>query len=261
MNKLYIWSDIPGDFFKASCEGDARTQSNSDKNAETKVRIEKVMSVNDLIRLFRSLCDESIEWNSVNFHTHGTGGAIALGSTFLDLDSYVRLENNDFGRLFAKDCVITFEGCEVADGADGEYFLIEIARTLLINKGGKVRGNTNFGFGNIFTGGDSSHPFGTWVSANLSVGGALNLVNGKHLHRDNIFKKIKALSEQIARCEKYFRQGEKQRVEKAKLEAEVWMRSESWQGRWQAARWLDTAEKILKEIELRQPVFVYPTPL
>lgn len=261
MNKLYIWSDIPGDFFKSSCEGDARTQSDSDKNAGNNIRIEKVMSVNDLIRLFRTLSDESKEWHTVNFHTHGASGAIALGSTFLNLDSYVKLENNDFGRLFAKDCIITFEGCEVAEGALGEYFLIEIARTLLINKGGKVRGNTVGGFGNLVSGGDSFHPFGTWVSANLAVGGALNLVNGKYLHRDNILKRIKALSEQISRCEKCFRHGEKQQAEKAKNEAEVWMRSESWNSRWQATKWLDTAEKMLKEIESRQPMFVMPTPL
>ena len=261
MNRLYIWSDVPGDLFKTSCEGDARTQANSDKTAETNVRIEKVMSINDLLRLFRILCDESAEWHTVNFHTHGNGGTIALGSTHLNLDNYSQLENNDFGRLFAKDCVITFEGCQVADGAVGEYFLVEIAHTLLLVKGGKVRGNTTYGFGNLLSGGDSSHPFGTWVSANVWVGGALRLENGVHLHRDNIMKRIAALPEKISRCEKYFRPGEKQQAEKAKNQAAMWMLNDGWSRRWEAIKWLETAETMLKEIEFRQPMFVMPTPL
>jgi hypothetical protein len=256
MNRLFIWSDIPGEWFKASMEGNSKTQlADAAKISGTNVLIEKVMSINDLIRLFKRLGEKSDEWDSVNFHTHGNSGTIALGSVSLNLDSYKQLENQDFGRLFAKDCVITFEGCNVAEEANGEYFLIEIAQTLLLSKGGKVRGNTGSGFGNTFSGGDSFHPFGTWITANIGAGGTLRLENGVHLNRDNIQKRISTLSADIVRCEKFFRWGEKEELEKAKNYATIWLAGGSWTSRWYACKTLDSAEDKIATIISRQVMF------
>ncbi len=147
MNTLHICSDIPGQLFKASTEPDAVGKSEREAKAGHRALVERIMSMNDLIRLFNRLANGSDEWGTVNFHTHGSGGSIALGSNSLNLDSVARLENMDYGRIFAKDCVITFEGCNVAEGAAGEFFLVEIGDTLLSVKGGKVRGNTGAGLG------------------------------------------------------------------------------------------------------------------
>jgi hypothetical protein len=185
----------------------------------------------------------------VNFHTHGAGGSVALGAGYLNLDTYIRLENQDFGRLFAKDCIITFDGCNVAEGCAGEYFLVEIARTLLLDQGGKVRGNTGAGFGSWF-GGDSVHPFGSWVTANLGPGGTLRLENGIHLHRDNIQKRIEKLRANIPDFESkgLFHPGDKEAMDKALLNAVGWAANDNWDNRFQACKWLDTAESKLSAL-------------
>ena len=105
----------------------------------------------------------------VNFHTHGSGGSIALGSTSLNSRSLERLENQDFDRIFAANSVITFDGCNVAEGAQGEFFLVEVGDVLLSVKGGKIRGNTGGGFG-YFGGDDSVHPLGEWITATVGPG-------------------------------------------------------------------------------------------
>ena len=252
MNRLQLWSDIPGQLFKASTESDATGQAEVEKGKGDTVLVERLNSLNDLIRLFTRLCQKDDVWDSVNFHTHGSGGSIALGSNSLDLDSYFRLENQDFERMFAKGCIITFDGCNVAEGCAGEFFLIEIAITLLATIGGKVRGNTGAGFGTFF-GGESFHPLGGWVTAIIEPGGTIRLENGTHLHTGNIQARISALHSKIADCDRrhLFRPGEKGELEQAEQVATIWAAQGSFRARFKACIWLDDAEDKIGKIQAR----------
>jgi hypothetical protein len=251
MNRLFIWSDITGDWIHASSRRESEGEAaDAAKVAGTTVLVEKVESLNDLVRLFTRLCQDVDVWHSVSFSTHGSGGQIYLGSTSLNLQTYIRLENQDFGRLFTKDTVITFEGCNVAEGCAGEYFLIQIASTLLLGTGGQVRGSTGLGLG-LPTGG-TIHPFGTWVTAKLGQGGTLVLENGTHLHLDNINNRISGLRKKTAELEGkgFLKAGDKPELEMAAANAAAWMTTPNWNRRFEACKWLDKAEAKIKARDL-----------
>jgi hypothetical protein len=144
----------------------------------------------------------------------------------LNFMNYTRLENQDFARLFAADCQVTFDGCNVGEGAQGEYFLVEIARTLLINNGGRVRGNIAGGFGywgNFEAGG--WHPFGKWITAYSGPGGGARLSeNATHLRLDFLQARIARLRDRVRVHPNWFRAAEKHDIESAADQAEMWLR-------------------------------------
>lgn len=259
MNTLNIWSDIPGQWYKASTKSDAIEKAEKEAKAGHKTLVEQVNSVNDLLRLFTRLANESDVWHTLNFYTHGSGGAIALGSNHLDLSSLERFENQDLSRIFAANCVITFDGCNVAEGAQGEFFLVEVGDVFLSVNGGKVRGSTGAGFG-YWGGSDSSvHPFGDWITATVGPGGTIRFDKLNHLHPDRINERIAEYSRRIVFIENEmneedgFLPGEKQEIQKCLGQARAWGVSR-WSARFQSCLWLDKAESKLRVIETRRIV-------
>ena len=259
MNSLNIWSNIPGQWYKASTEPDAqKAAGNEAKAGAGQMLVKEIKSVDELLRFFAELCQKADVWNSVRFHTHGSPGSIALGSSSLSLETCARLENQDFDRLFAANCTLTFEGCNVAEEARGEYFLVEVAKTLLVRNGGKARGNTVSGFGHYGSNPDSSHPFGTWVTANLGAGGTLRLENGTHLHRDNIRNRGDAAASRAADFERrgWLKPGVRTEIDLAVQQARNWMATDGFEQRYNACKWLNFVD--FKFAEADNAVFHEP---
>ena len=255
MNRLYIWSDIPGQWYKASTESDATGQAaGSDKTPGTKTLVENVTSMSTLVALFTRLHESNDEWNSVNFHTHGAGGQVALGSDILNFVACRQLEGQNFERLFASDCVITFDGCSVAEGAAGEYFLVKIGSTLLTRGGGQIRGSTGGGFGS-WGGGESLHPTGNWVTAYVGPGGTVRLSdNATNLQRSTIEERIVSLRKKNSEYDElgWLQANEKRTLFEAEQNAVTEVSSDSWFRRFEATRWLEWAEGRLGVIRRRE---------
>lgn len=250
MNRLHLWSDIPGQLFKASTESDAVGRARTEEEEGHRTLTQRVDSVNDLLRLFTRLAQEPAVWDSLNFHTHGSGGSIALGSTSLNIDSLQRFENQDFDRLFSPTCVITFDGCNVAEGPEGEYFLALAGNTFLTVKGGKVRGNTGAGFGNWGRAEDSRHPFGEWITATVGPGGTIRFDKLNHLHPQKIDERVAQLVRAIQRLEKNLSLQEKREMQDCLDNARAWGVGR-WHARLQSCLWLDKADAISEKVELR----------
>ena len=179
--KVHFWSDKPDDWH-ASSRGDADKHADAEHGTATQIdSIEKLKSV------FRAMLGFNATLDHVDFHTHGGPGSIALGADSLNYSNVgIQLGNQGFESLFNKDAAIIFTGCNVAESYPGEYFLVCVGATLLKTNGGKVMGSTGFGLADPLFTGDVFHPMGTWVSANVSVGGAVTLVNNKYLVSDTI---------------------------------------------------------------------------
>jgi hypothetical protein len=249
VNRLNIWSDIPGQWYKASTKSDAVEKSEKDAKAGDKALIEQIESVSDLIELFKRLVSASDVWDTLNFHTHGSGGSIALGSTSLNSGSIEQLEKQGFDRLFSATCVITFEGCNVAEGASGEFFLAKVGDVLLSVNGGKVRGNTGAGLG--YWGGDASvHPFGEWITATVGPGGTIRFDKLNHLHPDLINARIAKLALRIEQADVKFQPGDKEELLKCLTQAKTWGVGR-WFTRLQSCLWLEKAESKFSEIDMR----------
>lgn len=249
-NNLYIWSNIPGQWFKASTETDASKKSADDSKAGNKVLVAEVKSLDDLGNLFTRLANQSDVWNSVSFYTHGAGGSVALGATSLTSKTLQVLENRNLERIFAKDCAITFEGCSVAEDAEGEFFLIQVGETFVSTEGGKVRGNTGSGFG--YWGGESSaHPFGEWVVANVGAGGSLRLENGNFLHLDHIRDRLKAAERKLADFKDWPPGNDKRLIEEWVQNVKNWGTT-GWNARLQSCLWLDKIEAQFSLVEMQR---------
>src|SRR5262249_14306147 len=89
-------------------------------------------------------------------------------------------ENQGFEKAFNKDARITFHGCHVGEGADGEWFLIRIGQIFLKNGGGLVQGNTGYGAGH------------GWVTAKVTPGGEGSLSGHSYLD-------LKAIEDRIGK--------------------------------------------------------------
>lgn len=192
---LFIWSDIPGDFFHASSGRDARGAAADDTGNTAEVQ--RVDLVLGLWGLLQGYIDKSRAFDLLEFHTHGAGGVVCLGGDQLTAVELQKVQLKGYDRALRPGATINLTGCNCAEGAFGELLLIQFARTLLRTGGGTVKGNTGAG---IAVGGlldliwiDSGavyHPFGHWVSAQATPGGAVSLFNHYHLDLDNINGRI-----------------------------------------------------------------------
>lgn len=196
--KVHFWSDKPDDW-RASSRRDAEKHADSEHGTTTQIdSIEKLKSV------FRAMLNFNATLDQIDFHTHGGPGGISLGADSLNYSNIgIQLGNQGFEALFNKDAAIIFTGCNVAESYPGEYFLVCAGATLLKTNGGKVMGSTGFGLADPLFTGDVFHPTGTWVSANVSVGGAVTLVNNKFLVPDNIRAHMNNVAADIARLPKF----------------------------------------------------------
>lgn len=242
-DRLMIWSDIPGDWFHASSESDAESQKKYSSRQGDSVRIERVDSFNDLIRLFKTLNSQGTSWDSVNFHTHGNGGSIALGSNNLNLTTVERLDLENFNGLFKRNCEIVFDGCNVAEGAHGEFFLVKIGNALLATAGGRVKGNTGAGFGN-WGSSTSVHPVGDWITATVTSGGSIKFDKLYFLDENLIKKRIRDADQEISRLRSAFRGPEETEARKALQNAKNFGTGR-WTARYWACLWLEDVDELL----------------
>lgn len=196
--KVHFWADQPGSWH-TSPEGDAEKLADVEHGTATQVdSIEKLKSV------FRAMLAFNATLDQIDFHTHGGAGEIALGADSLNYNNVrIQLGNQGFEALFNKDAAIIFTGCNVAERYLGEYFLVNVGATLLKTNGGKVMGSTGYGLADPLFTGDVFHPMGTWVSANVSVGGAVTLVNAKYLVADTIRARMTQMAADINALPKF----------------------------------------------------------
>jgi hypothetical protein len=98
---------------------------------------EDVGSVADLVALFARLRRDGVRLEYLDFHTHGGDGEIGIGSEALyDWSAFIGFQD-----VFANDARIEFHGCNVADGPDGEFFLVDCGSTQPKRGGGSVAGH------------------------------------------------------------------------------------------------------------------------
>jgi hypothetical protein len=233
-NSIHIWSDIPGDW-RLSSRRDAQTHGH---------QILQVVSIPDLVSAFGRFRAEGVVFDEMDFHTHGGPGGIALGSDSLDYLTMQKLEGLSFDKLFARQAMITFTGCNVAEGAQGEYFLVRAGKALLRNGGGKVLGSTGAGLADPIFSGDVYHPFGDWVTATIGPGGTATLRGHKYL----IPKKLR---ERISQAQS--RMTDEPRVAATEIaQATTYLASGSEWDLMQASLWLDQADKKIAEAIIRK---------
>lgn len=176
----HIYSDIPGDSHMSTSH-DAGAHADSSRDIAIPIK-----SNNELINLFQGWIRSGEKIQSLDFHTHGNSGLIALGNDVLTISTLVRFTGRNFDNLWLPNAKITFLGCNVADGPGGEGFLAAVGQVFLKRSGGTVKGNTASGLGDPFGWLSPSRvyflPTGDWVTAHVSPGGAVVLEGHRWLH-------------------------------------------------------------------------------
>ncbi len=203
--KIHFWADIKDDF-RPSSETLADEHAGEDEGLSV-----RLTSLADLQSELQFLKVEGRKVDLMDFHTHGNKGSIALGAESLNVNNVaLRLNNKGFDRIFNQDASINFDGCNVGQGYQGEFFLALVGRILLVSSGGKVMGNTGVGIGMPFlvkvgylsplgiagalipiSKGEGPHPLGSWVTAHVGIGGSVRLENHSYLIPEKIKERIR----------------------------------------------------------------------
>jgi Domain of unknown function (DUF4347) len=171
---VHFWSNIPGKFSRSlepSAEGHVEEEGGL------------ALEVNGLVEMefhLHNLAYDSIYVDKADFHTHGGPGSISLGGDDLDFVTLERFRGKGYDQIFNAKAEVEFHGCNVAEGFQGEFFLIRFGQTFLKRNGGSVSGNDSLGF-NI--GNEAAHPWGDWVTATIVPGGGASLSGHAHLER------------------------------------------------------------------------------
>lgn len=103
--------------------------------------IDAISQVPGWISTFKS---RGLTINEVIFHTHGAPGYVHLpkgGLTASNVSSISSIAGS-----LASDALIDFKGCNVAEGATGQTFLLAVADNLLNVNGGKAKGTDSVTF-------------------------------------------------------------------------------------------------------------------
>jgi hypothetical protein len=200
-NCVHFWSNEPGDWIHASSQHDAEKHSEHDAQGEHG-GVTQLTSLVQMHSVFRAVLGNNYAFDVADFHTHGGAGFVGIGNEYFTwgapLDPF---ENQGFEKIFKPNAAIIFTGCNVGDGASGEYFLTEIGRIFLKSGGGTVRGNTGAGIAEpVFTG-NVYHPTGRWVTATVTPGGAVSLSGHTNLIRSVITERIGKLEMLIKELE------------------------------------------------------------
>ena len=100
----------------------------------------------ELMSKLRWMLDEGMTFQNAVFRTHGCSGAIWFGEDYINAEKWYTLFHYcRYERLFPfKDGKLYFEGCNVAEGAEGWRFLEAAARSL--RSGGVAIGWTSLGY-------------------------------------------------------------------------------------------------------------------
>jgi hypothetical protein len=123
---------------------------------------------------------------------HGAPGALQFGKEHMYRQDLDAIQN--VSRGFNAGAFVQFMGCNMAEGSEGELFLVELSRRLLGTNGGKVVGGTAkniafegwLGFGEVL-----SPVWNDWIVADVQAGEVVNLKNPKCLNRTQIAADIK----------------------------------------------------------------------
>jgi hypothetical protein len=254
---IYAWSDIPGDW-RASSRRDARGGADDDTgNAVSVVQLSNNAAFEALLQ---GMIATGQKADLMEFHTHGSGGAVWLGPDALTAVQLKDFEPKGYDRAFNAGATINLTGCNCAETAFGELLLVQFARSLLRTGGGKVTGSTGAGIaiGGLLNliGIDSGavwHPFGKWVTAEATPGGAVTLFNNFHLDLDHINTRI----QHVERSWSWLDEGEQKTV-KAELEtAKTFLPPLAAWDYWNffgACQHVEKAEKILQDAIEASPV-------
>jgi hypothetical protein len=197
---VYVWSDIPGDW-RLSSRRDA--QGGADHDTGNTASVVQLTNIADFEALLQTLIAIGQKVDLMEFHTHGDGGKVWLGPDALTAYKLKNFEPLGYDRAFNAGATINLTGCNCAETAAGELLLFEFARCLLRTGGGKVTGNTGAGLavGAYFSlipyvnSGAVWHPFGSWVTAEATPGGAVTLSNNFHLDLGNINARIQRVQQ------------------------------------------------------------------
>jgi hypothetical protein len=196
MNRVHIWSDVPGDWMHGSSSGDANEHAEEDGGWVFNVR-----SIAELKDLFKDWLKWDTTLHVLDFHTHGGPGSINLGAETLDVLSLHRLYLPNMDDVFHINAKVIFTGCNVGEGHQGEWFLLRFAEMTLNGGGGKVRGSTGTGIADPLIYGDVYHPFGDWVTATVSPGGNAKLSGHTHLVPNRIQSRIRSADKRIEKLD------------------------------------------------------------
>jgi hypothetical protein len=173
-NRIHFWADITGHWFSRSSK--ATAENHAEEGHEATFQLTSLVQMHSI---FRAVLKNHDTFDEVCFHTHGSPGAIYIGSDVFDFGKALDpFENQGFEKIFKPNATITFNGCNVGATGAGEFYLTEIGRVFLKSGGGKVMGNTTLG---LNVGSSPPHLGGTWVTATVSPGGAVSLSNHTNL--------------------------------------------------------------------------------
>ncbi|AUD01092.1 DUF4347 domain-containing protein [Spirosoma pollinicola] len=146
----------------------------SGANARSEDRIKKpVINVNEMRQALDDLLRTNTSVEQLLIETHGGPGKIGIGVDVID-HTFVNSWFGDRGyeRLFASSARILFNGCNVAEGANGWRFLEAFGTVFLKLNGGQVTGWTSGGSSNPFNG-HVVHLWGDVRSVFFAPGGTI----------------------------------------------------------------------------------------
>lgn len=210
--------------------------------------LRKVTGRRNLELTIIDLAYDSYKFGYADFHAHGSPGGIALGNDVLDIETIGEFSNKGYDQLFDKGATIKFVGCNVGEDAIGEYFLYLVGQTFLRRNGGKVMGNTAAGFALTS---DPIHPFGRWVTVNVSAGGAVSFSGHSHLDLKKIDARIANAQRRLAalRGTEFSLTEDRTALENAIRFITPAARRNSYENMYWACYYLDEAEKHLAVTE------------
>lgn len=197
MSTAHIYSDITGDWRPSS--GYDATEHAGGRTGHTYIGVQ---SVEVLVQAFRRFLGARTILEVMDFHTHGSGGAIYIGSQRLTpFENLDRFRGQHFENIFQTGAMIEFLGCNVAESPEGELFLAELGSIFLKNGGGQVKASTGAGVADKLYTGNVYHPTGRWVTARVRVGGGVSLNNHRHLLPQPIRDEIQRVQDRIRQME------------------------------------------------------------
>lgn len=126
----------------------------SGANARSEDRIKKpVINVSEMRQALDDLLKANTRVDQLLVETHGAAGLIGIGPDVIDhtvVESW--FGSRGYERLFASSARVLFNGCNVAEGANGWRFLETFGTVLLKLNGGQVTGWTSMGSSNPYNG-------------------------------------------------------------------------------------------------------------
>lgn len=110
-----------------------------------------IPNANNFLPAMDALLATGATYDRILFETHGSPGRILFNKVYIDAAWWLSIPGR-FNRLTTPNSRIYFNGCNVAEGANGWSFLEAAAGVFMQTGGGQIFGQTSMGFGNPFNG-------------------------------------------------------------------------------------------------------------